>query len=266
MEIQSEANSIGKKQNAIERLNHRIRNCEQCRLSITRRHVLVGEGDPNARITVVALSPGEKEDDENRMFIGPSGKILDKLFDAAGIHKESIYMTNLIKCTLPKNRRPKMDEIESCNQFLDKEIAIIHPEIIVPLGYYATRTIFMKYHADPPAARTDYAKNYGKLVLADNQKIYPLPHPASLLYNPSFESETMVKYKKLQTLSNDCKWFPMCPMKRFYESKRLEKKWIALYCKGDWQSCIRFEMEEDGRSHPDWMLPDGSLDERLKEF
>jgi uracil-DNA glycosylase family 4 len=214
---------------------------------------------------LVALSPGEKEDDENHMFIGPSGQMLNKLFDAAVIDRESVYMTNLIKCMLPKNRRPKMDETESCSPFLDEEISIIHPEIIVPLGYYATRTIFMKYHANPPAAREDYAKCYGGLIFSNDQKIYPLPHPASLLYNPSFEPETIEKYKKLQTFLHDCKWFPSCPMKWFYEEQRLERKWIELYCKGDWQSCVRYEMEENGRSHPDWMLPDGSLDARLKE-
>jgi uracil-DNA glycosylase family 4 len=215
---------------------------------------------------VIALSPGEKEDGENRMFIGPSGQILNKLFDTAGISRKSIYMTNLIKCMLPKNRKPKIDEIESCSPFLDEEISIIHPEVIVPLGYYATQTLSTKYHADLPAARADYAKLYGELIFSDDQKIYPLPHPASLLYNPSFEHETAEKYRKLKSFSNDCKWFPSCPMKRFYEANRLERKWIELYCKGDWENCVRYGMEEQGHYHPDWMLPDGSLDVRLKEF
>lgn len=254
------------KQKLFEVLNHRIRNCERCMLSDTREHALVGEGDADARLMLIALSPGEKEDSENRMFIGPSGHILDKLFHTVGIDRESLYMTNLIKCMLPKNRKPKMDEIESCSHFLDEEISIIHPEFIVPLGYYATRTILTKYHADPPAARVDFTKIYGKLIFPDDQKILPLPHPASLLFNPSFELETIERYKKLQILLHDCKWFPACPMKWFYEEGRLERKWIELYCKGDWKSCVRYEMEEKGTFHPDWMLPDGSLDERLKEY
>ena len=254
------------KQKALESLNHRIRGCERCRLSVTREHVLIGEGNLDALIMLIALSPGEKENSENQMFIGPSGNILDKLFHAAGIDRELVYMTNLIKCMLPKNRKPKMDEIESCSQFLDDEIAIIHPEVIAPLGYYATRTILTKYHADPPAARKDFSKIYGKLFFSNDQKILPLPHPASLFYNPSFESETIEKYKKLQTLLHDCKWFSLCPMKRFYETGRLERKWIELYCKGDWRDCVRYEMEEQGHYHPHWMLPDGSLDENLKEL
>ena len=186
-------NKNRKKQTALENLNRLIRDCERCRLSVTREHALVGEGDVGALMMLIALSPGEKENSENQIFIGPSGHILDKLFHAVGIDRESLYMTNLIKCMLPKNRRPKMDEIESCSQFLDEEISIIHPEVIVPLGYYATRTILTKYHADSPVAREDFTRIYGKLIFPDNQNILPLPHPASLIYYPSFELETIEK-------------------------------------------------------------------------
>ena len=173
-------------------------------------------------------------------------------------------MTNLIKCRLPKNRRPKMDEIEACSNFLNHEIAIIHPDIIVPLGYYATRTILTRYHADYPAARADFASLYGTLFFSDDQKICPLPHPSSLLYNPSFEPKTVEKYKKLKILFHECIWFPSCPMKSFYEAGRLERRWIELYCRGEWKKCVRYELEGEGHYHPDWMLPDGSYDERLK--
>ncbi|MBN2030219.1 uracil-DNA glycosylase [bacterium] len=266
MEQQIESYTTSKKENAIVSFNLRIKNCEKCRLSTSRTHVLMGEGNLDARFMLIALSPGEKEDAENRMFIGPSGNMLDKLLKASGMDRKSIYMTNLIKCMLPKNRRPKMDEIESCSPFLDEEIAIIHSEWIVPLGYYATRYVLTKYHTDPPPARTDFINIYGKPIIANNQKIVPLPHPASLLYNPSFESETMKKYKKLQIFSDDCKWFPLCPMKWYYEAGHLERKWIELYCRGDWESCVRYEMEEQGHDHPDWMLPDGSLDVGLKKM
>ncbi len=255
---------IDKKQKAIDALNRGLRGCTACRLFSTRSYVLVGEGDLDPRLMLVSLSPGKRENSENKMFIGPSGKILNRLFHAAGIWRESVFMTNLIKCMLPKNRRPKQDEIETCSSFLDEEISIIHPEVIVPLGYYVTRTILTKYHADPPAARVDFTKLYGKIIFSDNQKIYPLPHPASLLYNPLFEPETIEKYKKLKILLHDCKWYPSCPMKWFYEEGLLERKWIELFCKGDWENCVRYELEEQGRYYPDWMLPDGSYDERLK--
>jgi len=252
------------KSEEIDNLNKRLKVCEKCRLFSIRKNVLLGEGNLNARLMIIALSPGKKEDEENQMFIGPSGQILNKLFDAAGIVRESVYMSNLIKCMLPKNRRPKMEEIESCSQFLDEEIEIIDAEVIVPLGYYATRYILNKYNANPPAARVDFANLYGELIYSEEQKILPLPHPASIIYNPSYEPGTVEKYKKLNILLHECKWYPMCPMKWFYEDARLEQKWIELYCKGLWKTCVRYQMEENGSYHPDWMLPDGSLDEKLK--
>ena len=85
------------KQESLEVLNYQIRSCERCGLSATREHTLPGEGNIDARILIVALSPGAKENLANRMFVGPSGQVLDKLFNASGISRDLIYMTNLIK-------------------------------------------------------------------------------------------------------------------------------------------------------------------------
>jgi len=68
----------------------------------------------------------------------------------------------------------------------------------------------------------------------------------------------------MKTLRSECKWYPVCPMKRFYEQGRLERKWVDLYCHGDWKSCQRYEMEENFQAHPDSMLPDGTIDKNLE--
>ena len=247
----------------IDELNKSIRECKKCRLSETRTNAICGEGNLNAKIMLIAQAPGEKENIEGRMFVGPSGKVLDELLNKAGIKRSEIYMTNLIKCMLPKYRKPKQDEIEACSYYLDEEIKLINSEILVPLGYYATRYIFQKYGMSPPA-RTELYSIYGRLFWANGKKILPLSHPAALLYNPNLEQSLIKSYRKLRILLEDCKWYPVCPMKRFYEQGKLDRKWIELYCKGDWQSCVRYQMEEKGKPHPDWMLPDGSLDERLR--
>ncbi|PIS29677.1 MAG: uracil-DNA glycosylase [Candidatus Marinimicrobia bacterium CG08_land_8_20_14_0_20_45_22] len=260
----SEVSINRSKQKLLDSLNQWIRSCTKCRLSDTRAHVLVGEGNPNARFMLIALSPGEKENLENKMFVGPSGQVLDMLFKTIGIERNSVYMTNLIKCLLPKNRRPKMDEIEFCTPYLDEEISIISPEIIVPLGYYATRSIFAKYSIDVPDSRREFSDLYGKFIFQEKQKFLPLPHPASLLYDPSFKNQTIEQNKKLQVLSRDCKWYPVCPIRAFYEQGQIDQEWVQRYCKGDWESCVRYKMEESGIYHPDWMLPDGSIDEKLK--
>ena len=187
------------KQEALEILNYQIRSCESCSLSSTRKHALTGEGNIDARIMFVALSPGVKEDINNQMFIGPSGQVFNKLLLAAGIERDLVFMTNLIKCMLPNNRKPKMCEIESCSQFLDEEISLIQPEVIVPLGYYSAQKILQKYHADLLETQRSSGKiAFGELLILEGQKIFPLSHPASLLYNPSYEAGTIEKYKKLK--------------------------------------------------------------------
>jgi len=90
------------KQESLEILNYQIRSCESCSLSVTRKHALTGEGNIDARIMFVALSPGIKEDLKNQMFIGPSGQVFNKLLLASGIERDLVFMTNLIKCILPE--------------------------------------------------------------------------------------------------------------------------------------------------------------------
>jgi uracil-DNA glycosylase family 4 len=150
------------KKDSLEVLNFQIRTCKLCRLSATRKHALTGEGNINAHIMFVALSPVVKEDIQDRMFVGPSGKVFNALLHTSGIERELVFMTNLVKCMLPRNRKPKKDEIALCSQFLDEEISIIQPEIIVPLGSYATKAILNKYNIDPQSAGMSFTNIIGR--------------------------------------------------------------------------------------------------------
>ncbi len=246
----------------IEELNGEIRRCGKCRLAETRANVLCGEGNLNAELMLIAQAPGENEDREGKMFIGPSGRVLDELLTTTHVTREEIYMTNLVKCMLPKCRRPKRDEIEICSKYLDKEIEVINPRVLVPLGYYATRHVFEKNIISSPA-KPDFLKVYGRLFWTGARKILPLPHPAAVLYDSAIKGKMIEKYGKMKILLTECKWYPSCPLKNFYDEEKLSEEWIELYCKGDWESCVRYQMEERGEPHPDWMLPDGNIDERL---
>jgi len=196
----------------IEILNKEIKNCKKCRLHETRKNVICGEGNLDNRFIIVAQAPGEKEDRKGKMFIGPSGKVLDELFGSANISREMVYMTNLIKCVLPKYRRPKSDEIEICSEYLAKEIELINPEIIVTLGYFATRYIFKKYGIMLPS-KSEFCNIYGKAFFDSGIKIFPLKHPAAVLYNNEIKEEMIKNYSKLKFVQKDCKWYPVCPMK-----------------------------------------------------
>ncbi len=204
------------KQITFAELNAVIKKCKRCRLYLTRTNVLCGEGNLHAPLMLIAQAPGDNEDREGRMFIGPSGKVFDELLDEAGIQRDEIYMTNLIKCQLPKNRRPKRDEIEACSSFLEKEIALIDPKVLVPLGYYSTRYVLKKYNIAIPESRAEFSGLYGKLFEAQHKRLYPLPHPASLLYNKSYKPVSLEKYGKLRVLVETskrsarplCAWAP----------------------------------------------------------
>lgn len=248
----------------IKDLNKKIKRCNKCRLSETRMNALCGEGNIDAKLMLIAQAPGENEDRDGIMFIGPSGKVLDELLRTSNVEREELYMTNLVKCMLPKYRTPKQDEIDTCSDYLDKEIELINPEVLIPLGHYATSHIFKKYSLPLPSKQEFYIL-YGELFLTDNKKILPLQHPATMLYHPHIKDEMAKNYHKLNVLLNDCKWYTSCPMKRFYEEGILNRKWVELYCMGDWENCIRYHMEERGEPHPDWMLPDGTIDKKLRE-
>jgi len=188
----------------IDDLNEEIKRCQKCRLSKSRINALCGEGSLNAKLMLIAQAPGDNEDREGKMFIGPSGKVLDELLGMANIDRKEIYMTNLVKCMLPKYRKPKQDEIETCGHYLDREIELINPEILAPLGYYAIKYIFEKYAiALPPKA--EFHKIFGKVFLTGDKKIIPLQHPAAVLYNHSIKMVLIKNYRKMKVLLTDCK-------------------------------------------------------------
>ena len=251
------------KNQEIDSLNEEIKSCRKCRLSETRINALPGEGNLNAKIMLIAQAPGAEEDRSGKMFTGPSGKVLDELFRINRIDRNSLYMTNLVKCFLPKYRKPKQDEINVCSPYLDEEIEIINPEVLVTLGYYAYSYLMDKFHLPKPD-KNDLSSINGRLILAGNYKILPLKHPVSLLYNKDTKNEMVKSYSVIKVLENTCKWYQVCPVKYFTDRGLIDEKWVKLYCKGNWESCIRYQMEESGKYHPDWMLPDGTLNKALK--
>lgn len=188
--------------NNFQILNQQIRACTKCKLFQTSKHALPGEGSIKSHLMLIAQSPGKVEDKENRMFVGPSGKIFNELIEHAGINRETIYLTNLIKCMLPNSRRPSQDEIKQCTWYLDKEIELIQPKLIVPLGFHVTRYLFTKYNIPRPK-KNDYHTLFGKIVSVGNVKIYPIRHPTALLFNPDKREVMERNYKALKHLSDN---------------------------------------------------------------
>lgn len=116
--------------------------CTLCALAAGRRHVVFGEGDPNADLMVVGEGPGRDEDRQGRPFVGRSGQLLDRLLlEEAGLRREQVYIANVVKCRPPGNRDPKPEEIEACRPYLERQVELIRPRVVLTLGNFSTRLL-----------------------------------------------------------------------------------------------------------------------------
>jgi len=133
--------SINEKIKELEKIAEEVRRCCQCGLGSSRTNTVPGEGNPNARILFVGEAPGADEDAQGRPFVGRAGKLLDKVIEACGLKRSDVFIANILKCRPPENRDPRPEEIISCLPYLQRQIEIIDPEIIVALGAHAARTL-----------------------------------------------------------------------------------------------------------------------------
>jgi DNA polymerase len=116
--------------------------CTRCPLAAGRTTVVFGEGDPDADLMVVGEGPGRDEDLQGRPFVGRSGQLLDRLLaEEAGLRRDQVYIANVVKCRPPGNRDPLPEEIEACRPFLDQQVALIAPKVVVTLGNFSTRLL-----------------------------------------------------------------------------------------------------------------------------
>nr|WP_238456356.1 uracil-DNA glycosylase [Desulfotruncus arcticus] len=159
----------------VEDLTARAVGCKRCTLGETRHSVVFGEGNLRAGLMLVGESPGEKEDETGRPFVGPAGRILNKILAEVGIRREDLYITGVIKCRPPQNRLPKKAEVSACVPFLKKQIELIRPKIIICLGSLATKTLL-----DPKAKITEVR---GKWFERGGIMMMPTYHPAAVFHD-----------------------------------------------------------------------------------
>jgi uracil-DNA glycosylase family 4 len=133
--------AVARKAAELEKIAEEVRQCCKCGLGSSRTNAVPGEGNPDARIMFVGEAPGADEDAQGRPFVGRAGQLLDKIIAACGLKREDVFIGNVLKCRPPDNRDPRAEEIISCLPYLQKQIEIIEPEIIVALGAHAARTL-----------------------------------------------------------------------------------------------------------------------------
>ena len=173
---------------SLEELNNQILKCEKCALCKTRRNVVSGEGSSKAEIMFIGEGPGKKEDEQGRPFIGAAGKLLDKLLAFINLKREDIYIANVVKCRPPGNRDPLPEEVEACRPWLDQQIKIIGPKLIVLLG---------RHSMDRFLPNQKISFDHGKPKRKNKQVYYPIYHPAAALYRNGLFEDLQKDFKKI---------------------------------------------------------------------
>ena len=154
--------------------------CTKCSLSTGRTNVVFGRGNPKARILIIGEGPGQQEDEQALAFVGRAGKMLNKSFLSVGIDtNKDCYVSNIVKCRPPNNRKPKSIEIENCMPWLDSQIELIKPKVIVLAGSTAVQSYL---NINQPIS-----KIRGKWITREGVKYMPIFHPSYLLRNSSNE-------------------------------------------------------------------------------
>jgi uracil-DNA glycosylase len=163
--------------------------CKRCKLSRTRKNIVFGAGDPDARLVFVGESPGYEEDKSGKPFVGPAGQLLTKIIRSINLSREQVYICNIIKCRPPGNRNPETDEIETCFPFLKRQLAVIKPDFICTLGTFAGQTLL--------DTDVQISKLRGRFHRFGDIKLMPTYHPAYLLRNPEKKRDVWEDMKQL---------------------------------------------------------------------
>ncbi|RLF40343.1 MAG: uracil-DNA glycosylase [Thermoplasmata archaeon] len=187
------------KEEEMQRIISRIKDCRKCDLWKSRLNPVPGEGSLDAEILFIGEAPGYNEDKQGRPFVGRAGKILDELLESIGIDRSKVYIANILKCRPPDNRDPDVDEINACIEYLDRQIEIIQPKIISPLGRFACEYIFKKYGLKYDKISKMHGKIFKVNTLFGSISIIPLYHPAVATYNPMIKNQLLEDFKTIKT-------------------------------------------------------------------
>jgi DNA polymerase len=175
---------------ALLALHQEVRVCELCALHRTRTKAVPGDGDPEAKIMIVGEAPGQNEDKQGLPFVGAAGPLLNQLLAGIGIERKDVYITNIIKCRPPGNRDPLPDEVSSCSAYLDRQVQLIRPAVILLLGRHAVQRLL--------PGSSGISRIHGQLIQRGDRAYVPLYHPAAALYNNFLVDTLNQDFRKVQ--------------------------------------------------------------------
>ncbi len=184
----SEDNHMLQTANNLTELAEQIRACTRCRLVHSRTQAVPGVGPASAQIMFIGEAPGFYEDKQGEPFVGPAGQLLNELLAQIGLKREDVFITNVVKSRPPQNRDPQPDEIEACRIWLDQQLNLIKPKVIVTISRYAMARWFPDKKISEIHGK---ARRFGDLV------VVPMYHPAAALHQHSLRQVLEADFKKL---------------------------------------------------------------------
>jgi DNA polymerase len=188
--------------NPVEELNQiaeEVSVCTKCKLHFSRKNAVPGEGPANAEIMFIGEGPGFHENEQGRPFVGAAGKLLDELLSKIGMNRRQVYITNIVKCRPPGNRDPEPEEVETCDQYLERQIQAINPKVIVTLGRYSMAR-FM------PNVKISVI--HGQAMKVRGRLIVPMYHPAAGLHQRSLMAAIEDDFSRLPELIDQAAQIP----------------------------------------------------------
>lgn len=175
----------------LEALHQRIRVCTLCKLHSGRTNAVPGEGPAQADVMFIGEGPGFHEDKQGRPFVGAAGQFLEELLSNINLKRDAVFITNVVKCRPPANRDPEPDEIEACRGYLERQIELIQPKMVVTLGRFSMARYF-------PNAKI--SQIHGQPKKMEGVIYYPMYHPAAALHQPSLRRTVQEDMKRIPQL------------------------------------------------------------------
>ncbi len=175
----------------LQKVAAEVRACQLCSLATGRIQSVPGEGPANAELMLIGEGPGQNEDKQGRPFVGVSGQFLTALIAAAGYKREEVFIANVVKCRPPQNRDPLPAEIGACAPYLDRQIALINPKVIVTLGRFSMARYF-------PGAKISAIHGQAKVI--DGRTVVPMFHPAAALHQASLRPTLEADFARLKQI------------------------------------------------------------------
>ncbi len=187
---------MSERSDALLQLQQQCSHCQRCALADTRTNLVFGDGCPDTPIVLIGEGPGEQEDKQGIPFVGRAGKLLDQMLDIIGLNRNQYYICNIVKCRPPHNRDPLNTEQDACIDWLNQQLHIIQPKIIICLGRIAACRLI----------RSDYkiTKEHGQWIQKDGVWMTAIYHPSALLRDESKRPETFDDLKSIQKKIREC--------------------------------------------------------------